>query len=131
MEHGRPSKLTEEFLQVVDKILMDNINSIILTDEELFELINMNLDKEKQICYATFKNYKASNNREENEMYMRFLALYKKALTIQKKSLFDSLKNDTQAWQRYAWIIERKFSSWNLKNIQEINSKVVHTISEE
>jgi hypothetical protein len=45
---GRPPKLNEKFLKVVEKVLNDNINSIILTDEELFELINMELeDKDK------------------------------------------------------------------------------------
>lgn len=115
----RPTKLTDEFLKVVENVLNDNINSIILTDEELFELINGNLGEEQRICYATFKNYKASKNKEESELYNRFLSLYKKAITVQKKSLFDSLKKDTNSWQRYAWIIERKFSDWNLKQISE------------
>lgn len=127
----RPSKITQEFIDVVEKVLNENINSIILTDEELFELINMNLDKQKQICYTTFKNYKASAIKEENDLYKQFLSVYKKAITLQKKNLFESLKNDQQAWQRYAWIIERKFSDWNLKNISEVNTKVKLELKEE
>jgi len=52
------------------------------------------------------------------------LSLYKKAITIQKKSLFESLRNDPQSWQRYAWIIERKFSEWNLKTISEVDQTI-------
>jgi len=40
---------------------------------------------------------------------------YKKALIIQKENLFKKFSNDDRAWQRWAWIIERKFSEWNLK----------------
>jgi hypothetical protein len=50
------------------------------------------------------------------------LSLYKKALTNQKKGLFNKLWDDTQ-WQRYAWIIERKFSDWNLVQISKNTNK--------
>jgi GTP-sensing pleiotropic transcriptional regulator CodY len=64
------------------------------------------------------------------------LSLYKKALTIQKKSLFENLKNDDKSWQRYAWIIERKFSDWNLKHLSEVdqtttNIDITESLSEE
>jgi len=36
--------------------------------------------------------------------------------------LFNSLSSDNPQWQKYAWIIERKFSEWNLKSISENNN---------
>jgi len=35
------------------------------------------------------------------------------------------MTKDNPQWQKYAWIIERKFSDWNLKNISE--SKTEHS----
>jgi hypothetical protein len=45
--------------------------------------------------------------------------------------LFESLKSDPQSWQRYAWIIERKFNEWNLKSIQENTTKMQVDITQE
>ena len=51
------------------------------------------------------------------------MRLYKKALTIQKKNLFKKLQSDDDKWQKYAWIIERKFDDWNLRSKQEVTGK--------
>lgn len=122
----RPSKI-QGFLVWMKKVIEEDINAIILTDEELFTLANDELEEKYQISYTTFKVYKASKKDEEKAWYSEFQSLYKKALTKQKKDLFDSLKSDPQAWQRFAWIIERKFDSWNLRKIVEweINKKIV------
>lgn len=117
---GRPSKI-EKVTKALETVLHKDINAVILTDEELFILVNEELEQNDRICYATFKNYKAEVNNpekaEEIAIYEKFLALYKKALLKQKADLFQKLHNDPQAWQRYAWIIERKFDAWNLRNI--------------
>lgn len=116
----RPSKI-EKVTNALEKVLNKDINAVILTDEELFILVNEELEKNDRICYTTFKNYKADvKNPEKSEeiaIYEKFLSLYKKALLKQKADLFTKLHNDPQAWQRYAWIIERKFDAWNLRNI--------------
>lgn len=112
---GRPTKLTDNYLKALEKVLNNELNAIIHTDEELFLLINEQLDDSEKICYATFKNYKSENLTDEK--IEAFLALYKKALANQKNELFKSLKSDDKAWQRWAWIIERKFDDWNLRNI--------------
>jgi len=119
----RPSKY-EKFLEAMQKVLDDWINAIIFTDEELFIACNELLEDKEKICYTSFKNYKSeAKESEEFGLYNGFLSVYKKALQNQKKNLFDSLKNDPQAWQRFAWIIERKFSDWNLRTITENNNK--------
>ena len=123
---GRPSKL-ENFLVGMERVLNKDINSIILTDEELFISANAELPEEDRIGYTTFKQYKASSIKEEKAWHSKFQSLYKEALGEQKKNLFNKLHDDPQAWQRYAWIIERKFSEWNLRQISE-NTNKNHTI---
>lgn len=111
---GRPSKL-KGFLVGMKKALEDGINAIILTDEELFIQANLYLEEKDRIWYSTFKTYKDSEQTEEKEWYDQFLALYKTALLTQKRNLFIKLQGDETQWQKYAWIIERKFSEWNLR----------------
>jgi len=118
---GRPSKLNK-FLEAMEEVLNEWLQSIIMTDEELFILANENLEDEEQISYTTFKQYKASSKEEEKDWNKRFKSLYKKALVKQKNNLFNSLSSDNPQWQKYAWIIERKFSEWNLKSISENNN---------
>ena len=116
---GRPTKLTERFLDATRAVLFKNINAIIHTDEDLLEMINELLNPEERICTATFENWKAKN-KEDNEEILdqigrQFLGLIKKALREQKTNLFNSMTCDDKAWQRWAWIIERKFGDWNIK----------------
>ena len=44
----------------------------------------------------------------------------------QKQNLFKKYEDEDKAWQKWAWIIERKFSEWNLKKITES----LHTIED-
>ena len=60
-----------------------------------------------------------------------FVILIKRALLTQKENLFKKFANDDRAWQRWAWIIERKFSEWNLKQISENFNKVEAIVKEE
>lgn len=119
---GRKTKLTERYLQVfegvVTDVLFDDINAIIFTDNDLRELINDRLPEKEQISDTTWENWKSGDldSRKDDRLKL-FLALYKKALKAQQRELFQSLKHDEKAWQRWAWIIERKFSDWNLRNI--------------
>ena len=128
----RPSKF-DNFLIAFEKVVENEINAIILTDEELFIKTNELLKWEDKICYTTFKNYKseAIKGIEEERFYNGFLSVYKKALLNQKSSLFSKLQSDPQSWQRFAWIIERKFSEWNLRHIWEVKTTNEITITEE
>ena len=125
---GRPSKLTW-FIEAFEEVLNESEEDVIyFTDDELRELCNDRLEETAQISDTTFKNWKAWR-LEDNAEYKRFVDLYKKALAKQKRELFKSLKDDPQAWQRMAWIIERKFSAWNLKNINESKTEHSGTLS--
>jgi hypothetical protein len=116
---GRPSVLTANFVEAFEKVV-DEV--IYLTDEELVIRVNSYLPKNEQIHYNSFKNWK-SGSQENNLFYSQFLSLIKKALINQKLNLFEQLQNDDKAWQRWAWIIERKFSEWNIRHISEVDHK--------
>jgi len=114
---GRPSKI-DRFIEVAEKVIYDD-NMIYLTDEELVFLINKELDDEDQIAQVTFKKWKAKDFSEEGEVGRKFLSLIKDALIIQKISLFHKFGKKDDMWTKWAWVIERKFKEWNLKQISE------------
>ena len=130
---GRPSKLTAEFLEAAESVLLDEMNAIILTDEELLILINERLPEESKISDSTFEKWKAWT-QAGNAMYKGFLRLYKKALLLQKSNLFKKLWwEESNQWQRFAWIIERKFGDWNLRTITENtnnNTNINHEVED-
>jgi hypothetical protein len=116
----RPSKLTQNVIDQFQGILEEWI--LFATDEELIDMLNERLTKEERIDPRTFRNWKAGT-QENNEVYDQFFPLIKKALLKEKKRLLEMLQGDEKAWQRWAWIIERKFDEWNIKNKLEGNIK--------
>lgn len=108
---GRPSKLTDGFIEVAGRVI-NGETALYLTDEDLLFLINEELEPKERICDATFENWKAGKVSDDKRAKI-FLGLIKKALTNEKLNLFREMKKDTQ-WQRKAWILERKFKEWRL-----------------
>ena len=91
--------------------------AVIHTDMDLIEMVNWELPEEHQIAVATFKDYK-SGDRGSDEFVRVFASLYKRALTSQRDSLFATMADEPPgAWQKWAWILERKFGDWNLRNV--------------
>lgn len=113
---ARPSKI-KPFVEAAEEVLFEDINAIIYTDQELIDEINERLDEKHQIVKRTFQQWKQKLNEghELDGMGKRFFTLLKKALRQQKQQLFDEFKNSTQ-WQKWAWIIERKFDEWNIRH---------------
>ena len=85
--------------------------------------------------YRTFARYKAAYFKLEDEdgkvpristkakgLFEKFCHVIKKHLARQKQSLFQNLV-DSHLRQKYAWIIERKYDDWNLRNKGEMNMK--------
>ena len=125
---GRPSKIAW-FVEAFEEVLEDSEADVIyFTDNELREICNERLEETAQISDTTFEKWKAGKLEDSLE-YTRFVGLYKKALANQKRELFRKLQDDPQAWQRMAWIIERKFSAWNLKHINESKTELSGTLS--
>lgn len=116
---GRPTKI-EAFAKALEIVLYDPIGvgaAIMHTQKELLFLTNDLLDKEDKICKSTLEKW-AGGKTPDDEYSEVFLRLYEKALIVQKKALFESMrKAPPGAWQKDAWILERKFSELNLRNI--------------
>ena len=116
---GRPSKLTDKFLDEVEKIVSKGINAIIYTDIDILRLANMQLSEAEKVNPDRWKKWKMGKLRDDNQQLKRFRTLITSALLIQKVKLFDKYENDPKGWQKWSWIIERKFKEWNLKNLSE------------
>ena len=114
---GRPPKW-EAFTRKMDELLdVPGAGNpvVVYTDEELVDFVNYHLDEELRVSVTSFRNYKRGEI-DDNEITKLFIDAYKKALFLQKKRLMESLEEDVPGgWQRYAWILERKFDEWNLR----------------
>ncbi|MEI7511372.1 MAG: hypothetical protein WCJ84_04410 [Candidatus Peregrinibacteria bacterium] len=121
---GRPSKLTETVIAKLEGLLETEENILFLTDQELFEELNDGLNEKERVSYTSFKDWKAGREQKESLLYERFSSLIKKALRKQKRNLFEKMMNGKEAqWQKYAWIIERKFSEWNMRKIMKFETE--------
>ena len=117
-EQGRPPKW-ENWTKVFEEVFNEDHpvgNVIIYTDEELVDMVNEKLDKEDRISYRSFRSYKAGEIDDEGILSV-FVACYKRAMRLQKANLQEGLVTEPPGgWQRYAWILERKFDEWNLRS---------------
>lgn len=84
---------------------------------DLIESVNWELPPEHQISIETFKDYK-SGQRGSDAFLQVFAHVYKRALMEQRDALFVTMSDEPPgAWQKWAWILERKFGDWNLRNV--------------
>jgi hypothetical protein len=116
-ETGRPSKI-ERFTEALENVLMDDrgVGACIMhTDSELIDMVNRELAPDERISDVTFKKWKAGDSVDDTRRDV-FLSVYKRAIEAQKRSLFESLRDEPPgAWQKWAWILERKFDEWSLR----------------
>lgn len=125
----RPTKLTDRFITAAKEVISEDLNAIIMTDEELLMLINAKLPEEAQVADTTWKEWKAGTAPvKQIEHLEAFRLLVKNALTKQKAHLFTKMQYDDKAWQRWAWIIERKFDDWNIRQKVDGNVKSEVTV---
>ena len=96
-----------------------NFRVIAMTDEGLLNCINDMVAPEEQITLRTFLNYKAGQivDHEPDGIYAKlFVSSYKRAIDQQRFALARALADDVPGgWQRYAWLLERKFDDFNLR----------------
>lgn len=119
---GRPSKLNQKVIDALEQVVQTEI--LFSTDEEMVMLVNEILPEESQFTYEAFSKWKREKSQTENPFYSQFLRLIKKALLKEKKRLLEKLQGDDKYWQRYAWILERKFDEWNIKTKSEVDHNV-------
>ena len=113
---ARPTKLTEKFLKTAEEILKekDGINTLVCTDHELISLINEKLPEAERITDRTFRNWE---KRDESPDFIRLKDIVCKARIVQKISLVEKLKQSKPGeWQRFAWLLERKFSDFSKRD---------------
>ena len=126
-KNGRPTKLTKDWLKVAEEVVNNDINAIILTDEELVSEINDRIVKGNRISDRTFRRWKSKSKDEDveelDELGSSFVLLIKRALIKQKKHLFEKFREEPNQWQRWAWILERKFDEWNIRQKTDITTK--------
>lgn len=116
---GRPSKI-ERFTQALEEVLNRPKGvgmAIMHTDKDLMFLVNEQLEEDERIIDSTFEKWK-SGESVDDERRSVFLRLYKRALMEQRDNLFERLQEEPPgAWQKWAWVLERKFAEWNLKSV--------------
>ena len=124
----RPTKLTQRVLTVFQRVLTEDHNSLVCTDEELCILVNDYLNEHERISYRTFQRYKAKAMRmmtEEEEtkeeetqpddtakLYQKLYILWRKAIIKQKNQLMTQVLEAKQGWQRFKWLLEKKMAEW-------------------
>ncbi|HRE77105.1 MAG TPA: hypothetical protein PLL09_04685 [Flavobacterium sp.] len=114
---GRPFK-QDNWIKELENVL-NNENILFLSDSDLVFLVNKNLDEADRICKSTFEKWKAGKHHKDDVAGEKFIELVHHALIKQKQFLSKKMIDDDKNWQRYAWIMERKFAEWNLKRISE------------
>lgn len=128
---GRPTKLTKDFIKAAEYVLFEDINTIIFTDSELLMLINERLEPKARVSDSRFEAWKVAckGDGPKDDVMNQFRVLIKKALSEQKKNLFMKLQTSKFGeWTKFAWIIERKFDDWNLRNKTDFKGQVDGTL---
>jgi len=129
----RKPKLNINFLRAAHDVINDKgkNNALILNDYELLILINKKLERKERICNDTYYNWKTTIKEHGVEalspIAREFYRMIKEAEVAQKQGLFARMSNDGFGWQRFAWLLERKYDDWNLKAKTESKSVVINT----
>lgn len=115
---GRPFKM-ERWVKALTDVLSEE-DIIFLSDKDLVFLVNRNLLPEEKISQSTFEKWKAGKFAPDESLAKEFIECIEFSLIKQKQLLSKKMMEDTTGqWTRYAWIMERKFTEWNLKHISE------------
>lgn len=113
----------EKFTRAMEEVVNKDHSvgyAIIWTDEQLLDAVNELLEPEDRLSWRTLSRYKAGEIKDD-ELAEAFVSSYKKALRMQADNLFELLRSDVPGgWQRYAWILERKFDEWNMTRKEKV-----------
>ena len=94
--------------------------AIIHNLSEIVRMVNMCLNADERICVRTFERYLKGENVgkwADADLARMFSEAYQLALYEQKQRLFTLMAEDQPGgWQRWTWILERRFDEWNLRN---------------
>jgi hypothetical protein len=113
------------------RVQVMNTRAVALTDIELIEATNERLEPNQRITRQTFENWKKAwtDGTLDPDIAERFFCVYQKAVRTIKESLFNAIVFDANGWQRFAWIMERKFSeTWGKKDNNDDGDKLPQPI---
>jgi hypothetical protein len=123
---GNPGKY-QLFVSALEELFnTDDWNAWVIacSDEELIFMVNQKLEEKDRILDRTFRNYKKGElpKSEGDYEYLRmFDSSYKRALIGQKMIVMQNLAGDSPgAWQKWAWILERKFDEFNMTRKEKV-----------
>lgn len=126
----KKSKMTK-WLPALKEVL-DSDNILLLSDKDLVFLVSQKLQPDERSTDECFSMWKSNKrNAPSEEIGKQFIELIQFALIRQKMSIERKMFDDTNStnWQRWAWLLERKFEEWNLKHISEnINKNEASTV---
>lgn len=106
---ARESAWNEDVTKALKEIIEDDSKTAIYTDRDYVTEIN----------YMTGGNLTLSIWRNTMNLKPELRTLIENARLKQKRLLLEKLMTTEKNWQRYAWILERKFSDFNLQTIRE------------
>lgn len=108
-----------KFFDEFEKVVNDTFAVLHWTDAEIVDEVNDRLDEGDRITKRTFEGWKKQfmDGGLDPVVEHRYFRVYQKALRNCKEKLFGSIVSETHSWQRFAWIMERKFSeTWGAKD---------------
>jgi len=122
---GRPFKM-ENWVAELKKVLATE-DILFLSDKDLQFLVNQNLEEKDRITDRTFENWKGGKFHPDEEIGKEFMSCIHLSLIKQKQEMSRRmLGDDDKNWTRFAWVMERKFTEWNLKHISENINRSEH-----
>jgi hypothetical protein len=101
-----------------------NFRVIAMTDKGLVSAVNDMVEPHERISLRTYERYKSGgipDKERDWEYVLLFVSAYEKALECQRYMLARALSEDVPGgWQRYAWMLERKFDEFNMTRKEKV-----------
>ena len=90
--------------------------AIVHSDKALVDKVNSQLEEQDRISIKSLERYKTGGYIDDVTIESVFVRAYTKALHLQAENIMKRLAEDVPGgWQKWAWIMERKFDEWNLR----------------
>ena len=109
----------EKWVRKLDEVLHQEHPvglAIIHSDKALVDKVNSELPEEDRITMRSLERYKTGGYIDDGTIESVFVSAYTKALHLQAENIMKRLAEDVPGgWQKWAWIMERKFDEWNLR----------------
>ena len=123
---GRPFKM-KSFVDAFKEVLEEE-DLLFLKEEDLLFLANKRLAKKDRITKRSFQNWKVGKFHQDEETGETFLELIEEMLIRQKQFIGRRMfETNNSTWQKYKFLLERKFDEFNLKHISERINKNENT----